>query len=261
MFFKDTASISNITAATPERVYKLSKIVEKEGPISRNELKEKVEPSYGKPGGYFNPILTAAKELELIHDNDGIISLSVDNSILNTIEDMRKHVNFNMFKFKNGSFYHITSTYFDLSQNTFKEAKDYPRFVDIVNNKKKISLSVDEIRLWRFWASFLGFGYLDSMTLLPNAHVFLRDLVSQSALQIGKLYSVREFIEAIEPSVDIILGNDKVNHAFNYGSSCALFSLSDLNVIETQRIGDFEVWDLQKIYSTGNIITHITILK
>lgn len=261
MFFKDTIHVANITAATPERVYKLSKIVEKEGSIRREDLKEKVAPRYARSENYFSIILNVAKELELIYDDDGNISLVVEKNCLKTIEDMRRYINSNMAKFKNGTFFHITSTYFDLNQSAFKEGKDYQRLADLVNNKKGISIHVDEIRVWRFWSSFLGFGYLDGMMILPNANVFLHDIISQSNLEIKKMYSVREVIEAIEPSIDIIIGKTMVDHAFNYGFSSGLYTLSELKIIETQRLGDFEVWDLWKIYSTGNIITHITILK
>ena len=72
MFFKDTNISTNITAATPERVFALCKCVEEKKNVSDSSLRKMLEPDYAKNSNYYSAIRDAAIELDLIDYNDYI---------------------------------------------------------------------------------------------------------------------------------------------------------------------------------------------
>lgn len=43
-----------------------------------------------------------------------------------------------------------------------------------------------DMRAWRFWVSYLGLGYLQEMFMIPNADVFLQDVIELAGLEKGK---------------------------------------------------------------------------
>ena len=118
------------------------------------------------------------------------------------------------------------------------------------------------MRAWRFWASFLGFGYLQEMFVIPNANVFLGDVISSTNLEKKRMYSVNEFVDAITPMANIVI-SDIAAKKFNYGVSNGLRALQDAGKIKMEHIHDQEdMWTLYplKAYSNDSIITHITIM-
>lgn len=42
-----------------------------------------------------------------------------------------------------------------------------------------------EMRAWRFWVTYLGFGYLQDMFFIPNANVFIEDILHHLNLPQG----------------------------------------------------------------------------
>ena len=118
------------------------------------------------------------------------------------------------------------------------------------------------MRAWRFWASFLGFGYLQDMFIIPNACVFLEDVILSADLEKKKMYTVSEFVNAISPMANIIIP-DAVSKRFSYGVSNGLRALHDSGKIKLEHIMDqMDMWALYplKSYSNDSTVTHITIL-
>ena len=71
----------------------------------------------------------------------------------------------------------------------------------------------DDMRAWRFWMAFLGFGYMhDSQAgaagiLLPNTAVFLRDIIESLKLKKKLEYRIDEFVDLVMPYARIVLHN------------------------------------------------------
>lgn len=259
MFFKDTNINTNITGATPERVYALCKCVERKKFISNSDLRSMLEPDYAQHSNYYTMIRDVALDLDLIENND-FISLKVDSSVLKSIEEMRKFINNNMDKYRYGMFYAITSAYYDMGTSLFREAKNVTGASALLSNKTNMKITDVAMRAWRFWASFLGFGYLDSMLIIPNAAVFIRDLIIGQNIRKKELLSADEFFASMEPALRIIV--DSSTRTLNYGVTSALLTLEQMNVIETTEILDHDVWNLEKIDpSRSQIITNIKVKK
>lgn len=174
-----------VTPAIPERVYVLCKIVEK-GPISSSELKEKMEPAElnaDTSTAYFPDYRTAAEELGLIITSDNMISLAVDPSVIESRQTMRKYVNGVLRKFSDGQFYQVTHAYYMLGADALKTEKNLSNLGPVMSELTGQKVDAMAMRAWRFWVSYLGLGYLQEMFMIPNADVFLQDVIELAGLE------------------------------------------------------------------------------
>lgn len=250
------------TPAIPERVFALCKLAEK-GTCSSAELRQKMEPDFLENGSvYFNEYKIAAEELGLISISDDYISLAVEPIIVKDIESMRRYINSRLELLKEGQFYKVTKAYFGKGSDILRGDKNIanlgPAFAEIIG----MPVDAPAMRAWRFWAAFLGFGYLHDMFVIPNASVFLKDVISYSSLERNHLYTVSEFIKALTPMCNIIISNTSTK-TLSYGVSNGLRSLQETKFLKLEHIHDQEdMWTLYplKAYSNDSTITHITIM-
>lgn len=251
-----------VTPAIPERVYALCKIVEK-GPITASEIKEKMEPDFlGNKSSYFNDYRNAAEELGLISISDDLVSLAVEDKVVKSTDNMRKYINQQLEKFNAGQFYLVTNAFFEKGSDIFKEDKNIANLGPMFSEMTGLQVDAMAMRVWRFWASFLGFGYLQDMFIIPNANVFLKDIILESNIEKNKMYSISEFVDILSPKANIIF-SDLSNKKFNYGVSSGLRALQDSGFLKMEHILDQkDIWALypMKAYSNDSIITNITIL-
>ncbi len=253
-----------VTPAIPERVYTLCKIVEKD-PISQKELKEKMEPDFlNQDTLYFNEYKSAAEELKLISVSDNMVTLAVDPAVIKSTQSMRLYVNGMLEEFSSGQFYQVTKAYYELSANVLVGEKNIATLAPMIS--KKINRSVDAVamRAWRFWVSYLGFGYMQDMFMIPCADTFLLDLICLAGFEKGRRYSFREFISRIIPLGKIIIDADPSNRRLNYGVSNGLRSLHDAGIIKLEHILDQEdIWTLYPLnaHVISGTVTNITICK
>lgn len=251
-----------VTPAIPERVYALCKIVEK-GPITASEIKEKMEPDFlGNKSSYFNDYRNAAEELGLISISDDLVSLAVEDKVVMSTDNMRKYINQQLEKFNSGQFYLVTNAFFEKGSDIFKEDKNIANLGPMFSEMTGMQVDAMAMRAWRFWASFLGLGYLQDMFIIPNANVFLKDIIMESNIEKNKMYSISEFVDILSPKANIIF-SDLSNKKFNYGVSNGLRALQDLGFLKMEHILDQkDIWALypMKAYSNDSIITNITIL-
>lgn len=254
------------TPATPERVYAICKLVEKTA-LSSNKLKEMLEPEYlHNNQAYFNDYKNAALELGLITASDHLLTLNVEPSVISSPQQMRKYINGKIDQFSSGKFYKITKEIFSLSDGLFREKPNIADLYPLMNDKTGLRLRADDMRAWRFWASFLGLGYLhgsNRMSFIPNPHVFVLDLIENAGLERGRRYSFSEMMQALQPSINMVV--DPVNHPrdLNYGVSSALRLLHDMKHIELEHALDsHDIWRLYPMYShtIRDHVTNITIV-
>ena len=253
-----------VTPAIPERVFTLCKIVEKRA-ISSSDLKEKMEPDYLKQtSSYFSDYRTAAEELKLITVSDNMISLAVDPSVIKTTASMRKYINGILPEFQNGQFYQVTKAYFEMDSGVLKGEKSLVSLAPVMSKKLNRPVDAMAMRAWRFWVSYLGFGFLQDMFFIPNAAEFLKDIIEISEIEKGQRYSFGEFMAQIRPYIQIIVNHDPANRQLNYGVSNGLRTLHDAGIIKIEHILDHEdIWNLYplKAHEMSGTVTNITIRK
>lgn len=253
-----------VTPATPERVYTLCKIVEK-GAKSISDVREKMEPAIlsGDRQIYFSYYRTAAEELGLISNSDQMLSLAVDPAHIATIADMRRYANLKLREFPDGQFYKVTQAYFDLDAAILSGVQNLPGLAPKMTELIGTPVEVTAMHGWRFWVAFLGFGYLQDMFFIPNANVFIHDILSYIKPTKGTMFSFSKFIELISPYAQIIIGKGTSSHNINYGLSNALRTLHDNGVIKLEHIPDSnDIWNLYplKAHLMSGTVTHVTIL-
>lgn len=251
-----------VTPAIPERVFTLCKIVEKR-PISTGDLKEKMEPEFlHQKTTYFNDYRTAAEELGLISISDNMITLAVESDVIKSIDSMRKYANKNLERFKDGQFYQVTSAYFDMGNKVLSGEKNVAAMAPLMSQLTGRPVDAMAMHAWRFWVSYLGFGYLQDMFLIPNADVFFKDLIGIAGFEKKKRYSFGEFINRLRPYCNIVIDSNPSNRKLNYGVSNGLRALHDSGYIKLEHILDQEdIWNLYplKAHAITGTVTNVTI--
>ena len=164
------------TEAIPERVFSLCQIL-RNGKMEEKDIRNMVEPQK-EATSYFGMVRDAAKQLGLIsYDEDSRqLELAVDLNEVADYQAFRRYVNRNIEKLSNGQFYKTVQIYMFNSDKLFQIDKDLQsvsKLVGVINDyDNTVNLNEDCMRAWRFWATFLGFGYLHDMFFLPNAATF-----------------------------------------------------------------------------------------
>lgn len=252
------------TPAIPERVYALCKIVEKR-PISQSELKDKMEPDFlNQSSSYFTDYRSAAEELKLITISDNMVALAVEPTVIKTTASMRQYINGILEEFQSGQFYQVTKAYFELNSEVLSGEKNVASLAPMLSQRINRPVDAMAMRAWRFWVSYLGLGYMQDMFMIPNAGIFLQDVISNAGFEKGRRYSFGEFMSRILPFSKMVVDSAPANRQINYGVSNGLRSLHDAGVIKLEHILDQEdIWNLYplKAHVISSTVTNITICK
>ena len=165
-----------VTEAIPARVYALYKIVASKKEISRSDLQGLMEPSGIYEGSsYFSTIMKAATELKLVDIQDNMVYPLVPKEKINSIDDMRIHAISRLISFEGEQFYRCTNAIVNLNEEIFKfKSVSDNDMLTFLSEKAGQNVTAPMARGWRFWAQFLGFGYMNDFTFLPNAYIFVK---------------------------------------------------------------------------------------
>lgn len=251
------------TEAIPERVFSLCQIL-KNGKMEEKDIRNMVEPQK-EATSYFGMVRDAAKQLGLIsYDEDSRqLELAVDLNEVADYHAFRRYVNRNIEKLSNGQFYKTVQIYMFNSDKLFQIDKDLQsvsKLVGVINDyDNTVNLNEDCMRAWRFWATFLGFGYLHDMFFLPNAATFLKDIIENADVQKGKVYTMDEFVEKLHPAISICLSQEEESgRRMNLALSNAFRTLNDLGIIELKMVNDrSDEWNMtnMNLHPFSSIIT------
>lgn len=260
------------TPAIPERVFALCQMLGNKE-VAEIDIKEKLEPSeFGGITSYFGAVRDAARQLGLISLKDGNkIALAVGKKEVATMAEMRRYVVAHIQNIQSGLFYAVSQAYMKLNEDVYKyksvsDAELIHR-ISIMTGKQIIE---DDMRAWRFWSSFLGFGHLHRLSkantaaelLVPNAMVYLGAVLDVGVLEKDKEYTFEKFMGETGVYTEIVQEKtDKnLNMAFSYG----LRGLHDLGRIKlTHKMDSENMWYLYKdeMHEIAGTVSHITILK
>ena len=253
-----------VTPAIPERVYTLCKIVEKKA-MSSSEVKERMEPSYlNQTTSYYSDYRTAAEELQLITNNDNTINLAVDSKVISNMDSMRYYANGQLNRFREGQFYKVTSAYYSLGNEILHGEQNVANMASLMTDVAGTQVDSAAMRAWRFWAVYLGFGYLQDMFVIPNAAVFLQDIIKMLGLNKGYKYPIGDFLNRLRPHSDIVIDLSNGDKQFSFGVSNGFRTLQDAGFIKLEYIMDQEEsWNLYHIdaLSSSEKVTNVTLLK
>ena len=112
---------------------------------------------------------------------------------------------------------------------------------------------------WRFWATFLGIGYLNRTMFLPNMKLRLQDILASDfnkKLEFGKAIRAMDFMEWLSPRIpEVNIGN-----RLPLALSAGLRTLHELGLIKLETWPDSERIILFQIDGDPiNDFSHITV--
>lgn len=223
-----------VTEAIPARVFSLYKIANSKKDITRSELQALMEPPEIYEGtSYFAAILRAATELKLVEVQDNIIVPIVTKDQIKSIEDMRLYAISKLESFSDSQFYRYTNAVVNMNERIYKHSSiSDAQMLSYISARIGEQVTAPMARGWRFWAQFLGFGQVNGMAFLPNAYVFVKDVLKLLNLEKNKEYPIDEFMTLFDRYGRILSGNLEPDRNMNIALSSAFRELHDNNEIE-----------------------------
>ena len=237
-----------IPVVIPERVYALLKLV-KSGQYTRDDLKELMLPrELNKNQDEFNTVFKAVSDTNLIKINEftDIVECLLTDDDISSVDNYIRYMS-KLATSNNNLFIRFTSWYISQNQDVFfyKTAEELSRRLtgEFINMDKKLVLG------WRFWASFLGYGYLHDTFLIPNMCVRINDALYMDKLKGDTSIGFSEFMEHLS-KVCPEIQNSIVDKNLSIALSNGLRSLHDMGKIKLVYTPDSnDVWHLFRIES------------
>lgn len=251
---------------TPERVLCVCQLVG-QGPISKNDLVQSLSLRSVESNNQ-NAILPAVRvalnELGMLKMQDDKLIPAVPNEAYKTPKGFRQHVASIVFTRKDTTFYRFSKWYLSQNDRVFQ-------FANWESTSKTAERECSELKGvgenaalgWRFWATFLGLGYLNGTVLIPNLKIRIQDILSSDfsrSFSFGEAVHARDFLVWISHFLPEVEMNPPT--PLPLGLSAGLRTLHELGLIvlearmDTERIPLFEV-DGEEF----NEFSHITVRK
>lgn len=247
---------------TPERVYAVCKLIASQS-MSKDDVRKYMslgEPSSTNYGEIMSSITVAVEELGVLTSKDNLLVLNVPISIIETPTAFRRYVNSKVFGQKDSTFVLFCKWYIAQNERIFildtwevkaNTAKDELHELAGLNENAALG--------WRFWAAFLGIGYLSGTSLIPNMKIRLQDVMVSSfskAFQYNEPVQANAFVEWISAMFPEI----ELTSPLPLAISAGLRTLHELGLIELESRRDTE---RTKLYFVDgdmlNDFSHITV--
>lgn len=232
-----------VTEAIPARVYALYKVVESKKGLSRSELQGLMEPKEIVEGtSYFSTIIKAAEELKIIENHDNMIVLPEDKEKFKTIDDFRRYVISILQDLFEGQFWRCTNVIVNMNEKIYGyNAISDSGMLNYLSDQLGETITAPMIRGWRFWSQFLGFGVMNDMSFLPNAYVYVKDVLRLMNLEKKQEYPMSDFMGMFMQYGRIVLSPSASEKNLNIAMSSALRQLHDNGEIVLKFGSDQEI--------------------
>ena len=248
-------------APTPERVLAVCRLVAQK-PISESDLRDAM--SLLNTDVDIQPITesvnVALSELDLIKNQNGLLTLAVDEKIISSPTEFRRYVSEKVFQKKDSTFYMFTRWAIAQNERLFSLTNWESMAKTCAQEHAELkALNENAVVGWRFWAAFLGLGYLSGTMIIPNMKLRLEDVIR---MKFAKKFKYNEAVRATDfiawlsgklPEVDM---TGKLPLAL----SAALRTLHELHIIELATWQDGEKIMLYFVDGEPiNDFTHVTV--
>jgi len=248
---------------TPERVLAVCKMVEMQ-PMPKDALIQTMTLGEGSADTIAitaASIAVALEELHIIEQKDGILSVVVQNEALISPNSFRQFVSSQVFHNSESTFFRFSKWFIEQNEKIF-ELGSWEVLATTARTESKLLDCVNENAIlgWRFWAAFLGLGYLSGTILIPNMKVRIQDVLST---EFSKHFSFNQSIRADEFLSWIASKIPEVDYHQDYlplAFSAGLRTLNALGLIELQVQRDTDVVRLFKVDGDpNNTFSHILV--
>ena len=249
---------------TPERVYSVCRLVAQKK-ITHEELRQAM--TLGQNGDkevdQINKSLAVAlEELKILKTKDNFLELAVDPTIVDSPITFRRHISNTTLLRKDTTFHLFTKWVISKNEDLFT-LKNWEAMAKVCGSEtpELSSLSENAALGWRFWASFLGFGYLSGTMLIPNMKIRVEDILATSfstKYNYNEAIRATDFISWLSPKMPEVDMTGKLPLALSAG----LRTLHELGAIK------LETWrDSNRIFlypvdgDPINDFSHITVTE
>lgn len=261
---KDTLSTDPI----PERVYAIVEYIKRHAPnsekaITKSELQgimcmsDVFDQADNKD--IFNASFNAATELGLITVSDGGCYGTEALGRINSISDFRYYAADIIFDRDDSIFTWITTTYINMAEE-MQRVNKWENVVEILqkNAEEGETVAHNAVLGWRFWAQFLGIGYVHNGMLIPNmARRFADVLKHQTTYSVNRRIPISEFMIWLENECPE-MQKSRDGKSLGLAVSNGLRTLDEIGIIKMERLPDAEQWILYK-FQSQNEVSHIVL--
>ena len=246
---------------TPERVLAICRLLST-NPLTEEEMKDRIyltKTAATKIGEEFRNSINTAVELGLISLKDNVYSLSVAPNQVASVDAFRRTVASRAFSNKKSTFFRVCQWYIGSNETVFphlnwedKAAAAVKAGIDKVDENDMLG--------WRFWASFLGLGYIHGTELIPNMYVRVRDILATEfpkAFAFGDEIPAGQFFDWLFTKIpEAKMDDDSINLAL----SSAIRTLRDMDELAPLALMDAVPMYLYNLpEDSTNKISHIIV--
>lgn len=166
---------------TPERVLSICRLIAHKT-MTRNEVRKIMALSDGdeKKFDQINKSINVAlEELAIIKAQADNLILAVDPAVIASPTSFRRYVSSRVFSAKDTTFYMFTKWLIAQNERIFL-LKSWEGMAKTCGSEVKelSALNENSVLGWRFWAAFLGIGYLSGTMIIPNMKLRLEDILA-----------------------------------------------------------------------------------
>ena len=246
---------------TPERVLAICRIVAA-GRCTIDEIKERIyldKSSTSKSGEEFSNSIRVAEELGLIGLKDGLYTLVVDPSQISTPDTFRRTAAKRAFSNKDTTFFKVSRWYLSSNEHPLFSGNWEDRAA-LANRSGVDKITDNDMLGWRFWASFLGLGYISGTELIPNMYVRVRDVLATefaASFPYDEEIPAEDFLRWLWNRLPEAVMED---HSINMALSNALRTLRDVGeVIPTTQMDAINMYLYDIPEDPTNKVTHFIV--
>jgi hypothetical protein len=166
---------------TPERVLSVCRLIAHQS-MTREEIRKAMTLGINDErelDQINKSIDVALKELSLIKADADKLVLAVDPGVIASSTSFRRYVSSRVFSAKDTTFHMFTKWLITQNERIFS-LKSWEGMAKTCGSEVKelSALNENAVLGWRFWAAFLGLGYLSGTMIIPNMKLRLEDILA-----------------------------------------------------------------------------------
>lgn len=166
---------------TPERVLSVCRLIAHKS-MTRDEVRKAMTLGINdeKELDQINKSINVAlEELSIIKAQADNLALAVDPDVIASPTSFRRYVSARVFSAKNTTFHMFTKWLIAQNERIFS-MKSWEGMAKTCGSEVKelSALNENAVLGWRFWAVFLGLGYLSGTMIIPNMKLRLEDILA-----------------------------------------------------------------------------------
>lgn len=249
---------------TPERVLAVCRMAAKQ-PMKKEVLQSLLALNWKADADYklANSVISVAMdELGLLQNKNGLIYYGVDPNVISSTTAFRRYVSGIVFHKADTSFTMFSKWVIAQNERLFTLGKwEVMAKTCKEENPSMHNLGENAALGWRFWAAFLGLGYLSGTMLIPNMKLRIQDLLATDftdRFQYGESIRAGDFALWLNQRLPEVDFQGKLPLAVSAG----LRTLQELGLIKLERWQDSVRVQLYHIDGEPvNEFSHITVYE